>query len=825
MNRLIPVIFCLLILLCFPLNAQKNSNNYEEFYYCNSIYNEYPMIDTEFYFHNYQNMEGKYDLTIFEDSSKCEIISINKTSPRTNIHLHIFADFYSYSNEDFQLVVEQLSLLNDANDIKFIPSFYKIRKNSFQESSVSEIQKSYLENYSFEKLNYSEVHKFISAKINWQGEFHILIFLLKEISEKEINLINNIGESFSKADNVWFGVIYKDNINYSKENYENGTELYLKRVLFLEDLDNLTFKVNESILYNYNKVLSGFYRVKYIPKTKNVYKQGREFVLKNNQNNKYVEFSTIAPIEILNKQFAEYTLEKTEQLLVKGRINKASDFLLSQFQIYSAEVFNSYVMSLLTKVSEDSALVSGFDALFYLSEFEKKMEIETAFPKKYNDIKSQIIYKKLLSQQNDDNYELKYNLAKTLYDIKPDNREYEVIYWEEASEYFESISEFWKSVHYLNFLSKTKKNSNYRKELINAFDLAIEKDIQEKNFSNIYINAKKYKSILANSFNRRYYYALSCEYQNDLHESIENYEWLIYNWTNTQSQISWENLIEKLQELYNKTYSFNDAIYLNQRIYKKEGNKRALNSVIINIRAKYLKPIVDLYSQLSSSTTEYLTNPSIQLPKYIKSINIVNSTGNVIKNVYGSTEITDFFNAPKSSNIIISKSQDIVYIFSANNNSQLVLGFDLSSDHTVESILSILPSKKLLAEPWNELIRHEEEIAIRLLSGVVSSMLELDLAKNKNINFNKYFEVLSKGELAKYIVLHGDDGSVRINKNFSLTNGKFDNNLWQRSLSSKAFFKQQIEYDSETITDVATGIYENNRWIGVLRIGFKNIVQ
>jgi len=389
----------------------------------------------------------------------------------------------------------------------------------------------------------------------------------------------------------------------------------------------------------------------------------------------------------------------------------------------------------------------------------------------------------------------------------------------------------WEACESMYGALKLGLTPDVRSKLHQTLSRIFKKESEGQNHKTLYERGSKYVEFFAEDFELRHMYAISSLRTNNIRIASEQLEWLLLNWSERVSKIvAWDELFKTLQQSYSQTFRFEDAFSLNQRLFRAKEDGAILSHAVLNLRAKYLAPIIQVFPLFVGRTGNFYASAfdSRQVhrwPHFMNGIYVL-STGGELRMLKGdqkkvrpptSAELKSISSYPAL--IMGDTREGEAWLVNRLTSGYAVIDFSVRTDDKEEILLRAVRGKKMLSEPWTQLSEHEETAGIRLMSELLATILAAEYSVSGGISTEAYWAALKSNPLIIYLTLHGPRGETIQNNGFDRSVSVVDTVLWRKSFTALAFMSQIIDVDKKRIIDTSTPIYTSDVWKGAVKLG------
>lgn len=381
------------------------------------------------------------------------------------------------------------------------------------------------------------------------------------------------------------------------------------------------------------------------------------------------------------------------------------------------------------------------------------------------------------------------------------------------------------AAQYLNVYDFDKER-NFADSVTRYASIALKSFYEAGNYSQGYAIGNRYFNFISSSFANRYRYAASSFEARHYIAALNNYEWLLNNWTDNQSLVKWEKAHEMVVTLYALNNKFDHALVHFQRYYRSNPDDDTfLQNYLAVLRAKYLFPLINVTGNLSSSATvEALSGvPSLIAPEFISGVFVYNAARKTTTAQYnpGKSKIPDLGFVVNYANFPMFAFKDQNYwLVNRKGDDFFVVIFSHQLNLTENNYYAEVRKKPNMVEPWADLYEHQRAVVIRFVASITTALLQIEYAAGNRMAPDNFAKQLQQLDNIHYVVFHNEKGEVAGNYNFVKSASNFTDLNWERSSATMALFSQDIKVGERSITDIATPLYVDGSRKGVFRIGF-----
>lgn len=359
-------------------------------------------------------------------------------------------------------------------------------------------------------------------------------------------------------------------------------------------------------------------------------------------------------------------------------------------------------------------------------------------------------------------------------------------------------------VTYIERLAQLGKTS----DLVN-FSLVFDKDIEDKFRVNYLLAEQYFKS-------------------HNYKKSLLKYQWLIKKWQK-QNYVSKTYLQEKYKKLLSLNAYFELAIKYNKKDFQVSGTSQNLNTLLINLKAKYLKTLIDIYplwykkNTYSKGSCPKVRMPNVNsIPCWLKSIVIVDVDFNAQKNIWKklTSEVSSLASLKTFPTLLKSTKENHFFLINKLSKKEyIVFEIDNVNRTPLESnlIRNILALKNK-PDVWNGLFENYHENTNMFVAQYIANLLVNDIDINKKIDLQYYWNKLKTRPYFRYIAYHSRKGET-LSVNFKHDNISYKEDGFVKSSKALGFYSQIVREGNDVLCDMSSPLYGKKGWQGVLRIG------
>lgn len=389
----------------------------------------------------------------------------------------------------------------------------------------------------------------------------------------------------------------------------------------------------------------------------------------------------------------------------------------------------------------------------------------------------------------------------------------------------------WNALDEFNSGYALIKDQRSEGEIRKLISICLKEAYSQKDYEKLRKYGSTYNAFVTNDFNLRYLYGKACLELKDYSDAITQFEWLLFHWQENK-QVTWDNVFEILQNAYACSFRFNDAIKLNQRIFREKQKQESLFQVVMNLRLMNLKLCMDAYTAWLDGMPPAVIQDKpvdfrpVMIPAFLTWVKLYSENGQPVQSLYQKnqevkTTEPDFratVNGPmihlsKGHTVLLSKISGRRYVSMCLENESL--------DETEKSLLLDISKNETNNMLWDKLSRHEEKTGLKLFAQLSAALMESSLKANNNIDFEQYWKRISINPTVKYMIFHGPDGTVVFQKGTVPAKEKYIPSDWQKSSTTNAFYNIEIENNGKKITDLSNPVYGLKGREGSVRLGIE----
>jgi len=804
---------------------------------------KYPTITLEL-------VSPKTDGRRVDDTGHSEYFNVNECGMHCSITSFQYSDVpISYSLDiliDPSIVkVEYLrtiqSIIEPQLGLKTLglqPHSYIYDNNSFTEHTFADINRlAALGNTQLRKMLISDYEQFcFHLAKSKSSDYHIILLIVPSIHQNDLSKLSDKLLNSEPRSIHWVGVLQLD------QNTINTTTEASKEYLFLENLNQPLDSLQKRIGTAFQSIANGHIILSFNSPNIGMLSIKRFYTISvNGPRAQFIKEQTLTvsvPDSLVKKSFIEWNIKHAGQYLANKQFIDALDSLYNANKLFTSAEFTAMADTIIQQYGEwiikqhEHSLSEGL-----FSRAEEHWHCTPGNEEWYKVLKYRLLNEQYMSisqskETLDQRAKIKYRMVELYTNSIDDRIDYDNLLGESLYE----KHEYWKSVDYLAKSYALRKNSKILTSLHNSLRTAFIQDNEDKNLTATYQGGKAHLQFFTDDFELRYLFAKACLSQRDFNYALDQFKWMILNWDNTQKYLRWQDAFDQLQQLYSATFQFWDAFRLNQRIYRQQGVDATLVDAVKDLRAQYYMGIISMLSTYgqrivnSTSTSDLFDKKPLTVwPHDLHAIYTISKRG-VLEQVLGNKKMVKL---PQVSNIesaiaypvIVEDTtrSKIVWLVNRLGDKYVIIQFTKELNLEEHSIIADIRQSKMSDAPWEKLVDYERIDGVRALADMLSGILAAEMKINGNANLQSYWDALSSSHLLVYMVFHGMKGEIKQNIFFTDSLYIAEQGALKKSSNAKAFLKQSVDYDKRNIIDIADPIYFNNKWHGVVRMGFRKM--
>lgn len=368
-----------------------------------------------------------------------------------------------------------------------------------------------------------------------------------------------------------------------------------------------------------------------------------------------------------------------------------------------------------------------------------------------------------------------------------------------------------------------------------------------EDYSSAHRICRGYSSIARRTFAMRYYCGRSAKEVQAYSAAIEAFRYMLDNWDEDQTYITWDETATSLQTLYLRTTRFSEGFELSKRLVLREVTIPNMHTSLIAARGKFLVPFAEmggtLFDGVASDKSIGHTKTEIEritFPSFVQSIYIMSQEGNPEARFHGADMALppnpDLL-AMGSGNVFLIRSTDddiedapvtygadnVAWLVSPIDAGYFIVQFDVSTN-VEENILLDELAANIQSEPnWRALYEYEYSTLFSVLGGTVATVL--GSAYLDDASLQPYRDVFDRLKYLLYYSIQDEQGDLKRSYSFRRSRLSYASDVWDRSTQTKALFHHELELDGTPLREVVWPVYEENEWLGVIRVGLTKDYQ
>lgn len=798
-------------------------------------FRNYPELSIDFSFYTTQQIYHLLDsartggFRLYENGAPIDSFSLQSVQKYQKYNLFLVADFTTKKDSATILKNIEKFVQFSPNDSAIVDSWLMLQKqNSVVALALSEAA-------GLAKKDTFALNVNVSLFINFINENHLLsdnnifVFVLNNPDSIKQNLIAEIARHSTSHNAPLVGIL-----NLS-EDEKAADEIIAKA-------GNLPFVRKKGILerkkedVNIAPLIKGWtdrhFQVSFqtlAPMQLESYKEYR-FVIQNDT----ISFHWDIPLSVIEEYFMMESTRKIESLISAKALTEAMDLIIETSNKLKTVEMNTLAWRVIKKHGEHLAQNKTENTLDNYLAFESRWQ-ETA-PDDYSKTRLQL-FKKFY--QNPDNqsglFSEKVALANKIYEAEPTPENKLTLTIDEAHLFY-SENKLWQAVEKLHKAILIKKTDETNQLLKDWLFHTFNSEFEQQEFTNLTAKGETYAKWYKSPFLQHYILAEAYRETSDFLKAQKQYEWLIDNWRN-QNTIDWFDAFGKLQEMLCLNYKFDEAIEINQRLYRSKENSESVELSLFIARAKMLKPVIDVFPDAvrQSGSFTALKN-SVQLkpvvfPEWLTGIVLADAKMNTVTEFYK----TEDYKSNPNADLTRFKNFPVIEMDIAGNNFWMINR--INGNHYVvlhisnyirneqeKTILDEIVKSKMDETNWVNLFRLEERAGIKFSTQMMTVLWEAQLAQKGNISFPSYWERLKTNSFIRFITWYSESGSI---KSFGqpLPEGSYQPGDYKRSAKTVAYYEQIIKDNNQTYFDITNPVFNENSWKGAVRIGVESYYE
>jgi hypothetical protein len=831
--------FILLLLLWIPIfsTAQKAKNF--SFQIENEELSTYPELSIDFSFYKHAsaiNLKEAFDagvLSFMENGSIPDSLRFSPLTDSLKYNLFIIADHPS--KKDSTAILNNIDRFSQFSDEKaeLVQSWLIAEKNhSLQYLTFTEVNGLTRRDTFSYSISDTLFLDFLSENKLLTGNT-ILLFILNDADVKRLSKLPLLLENSSKANQPLFCFLNLSETPLAVDSVRailKNHPFVIKNGVLDRKKEDVTMAPLIEAWMNRN------YRLQYTtlhPLKMEAYKNYR-LTLQNDSITDTISFHLNIPLQLVEEYYKQEQSRRIHALIESGRLEEAMHLIIETDSKLKIQGMDSLAWHVTGKFGQQLAEDETDNSLARYLAFERLWPQEP--PADYTSTRINLFKNFFLNlKKQPEHFEEKIKLAGLINQLEPSaenkfNLPLENALWLQAQ------NKDWEAIETFHQALQIKNDSEVNRLLKEQLLTTFKNDFNQKNYFNLSGKGGLYKNWYSEPFRQNY--ILGEAYRNT-HEYIkaqQQFDWLIANWQN-QSFIDWFTAFEKLQELLCLNLEFDTAIELNKRLYRSKDNQEAIELSLFNSRAKYLKPVIDVFPETAKRMGSFsqlmaaVSLNTVTTPGWLCGITLTDSKMNLISALYK----TDGYKTKASVNLDNYRDFPVVITDIPGNNFWLVnrLGINqfvvfhvANQNRTIQekTFLDAITKSKMDETLWINLFRLQERTGLKYTAQLLSALWEAELSKTGNLAFQTYWNKIKENDFVKYLVYHPAPGNVQsAGSPASLTN--YPAGDYERSSKTVAYFEQIIKEGNKSLYDIANPFFKNTEFKGVVRMGFETYLE
>jgi hypothetical protein len=312
--------------------------------------------------------------------------------------------------------------------------------------------------------------------------------------------------------------------------------------------------------------------------------------------------------------------------------------------------------------------------------------------------------------------------------------------------------------------------------------------------------------------------------------AAEHYAWLLDNWSDDQSYLSWDDAARRLSDLYMVTTRFDEAFEISKRLAARNPEPDVLLKTLASVRGKFLEPIVHTGNVLLDGVTSdravrHVKSEfaRINFPSYVESIYTVTKDLGADIAFYGADD------AKLPSRELIDQSAGAVSLLTAGNGEgrawlvtpvdagYLVLQYARTTNAEENVILESLLGDVQSEEKWQSLYDYEFTSTYPATGSAVATLVGgAYLAGIQLPPYNRAFEDLP---VLTYYCVQDQEGEIVESFNYTRSDIDYSEAEWNKTSKTPALYHHEVQRNGSPVREVVWPTYDDEQWSGVVRVG------
>jgi hypothetical protein len=777
---------------------------------------------------------------ILEDGSSCEVLKVERDTMVPSYALDLFADFSALKSEQLLLIEKMEQSMAELKGIQLNRKFYISENKRLVETTLNKFNKCAMDSISDPSIPLSEMCTAITQSIKgFENGDHIIILVVKKVTKEEANQFAGLLNRLNQKSLVLGSLI-------SIESPEL-TDSLLKSpyALGVFPIDLLTEKEIPPLLIKIEQLKHAYYRAEFLVPNPRSLSTSRRYDIeavaeRDSAVSKQVTMNTTVtysiPDSLVHRSFIKSWLAICQQIADQEYYKQSLDSISIAHHTYASPEFLRFAQTTIIRWADTMyarRLTEEAPSLFHYS--ESLWGYSTLNDSWYKEVKLRLLERWLSTiQPTDSTLKVRISVLEQITIVAPEKKKY-ILQWYLLNGRQSFLNEnYWISAEWYAKNYFETRDPIIDSTLCNIVRKAATNNYKKVEWDELYKEGKTYTKYILPSFDLRYIYAVACRMNNDYQASALHYEWLVFHWNNTQNLVTWESLLQQLQQSYSAVLRFDDAFRLNQRVFRQKEDMSILFEALKNVRARFLLPAVEclqtMWNRVSDASVRekvFQQNILSSWPHFVQGIYALNSSGKILYQTGNAKKILlpelSEFTAVHHFPAILDElpKKKVAWLISRTGQGYIVIQLAIETDDAEGVILSEIQRRKMLDEPWKKLLDHEQPLCMRALAEIISRSCSAELEAKGTISLSSYWDVLKDYSYFAYSAQYNKKGEVI--EQFGITGMPtgVDQAQWQRSSVSLAYMTQEVKHNNQRIIDVVSPLYVQNTWKQVIRIGFK----
>lgn len=312
--------------------------------------------------------------------------------------------------------------------------------------------------------------------------------------------------------------------------------------------------------------------------------------------------------------------------------------------------------------------------------------------------------------------------------------------------------------------------------------------------------------------------------------AVEHYAWLLDNWSDDQSYLTWDEAARRLSDLYMVTTRFDEAFEISKRLAARNPEPGVLLKTLASVRGKFLEPIVHTGNVLLDGVTSdravrHVKSEfaRINFPSYVESIYTVTKDLGADIPFYGADD------AKLPSSDLIDESAGTVSLLTSENGEgrawlvtpvdagYLVVQYARTTNAEENVILESLLGDVQSEEKWRSLYDYEFTSTYPATGSAVATLVGgAYLAGTQLPPYNRAFEELP---VLTYYCVQDQDGGIVESFNYTRSDIDYSEAEWKKTSKTPALYHHEVQRNGSPVREVVWPTYDDEQWSGVVRVG------